>query len=151
MVPPTRYALDASASAELVGISGFQLSGNVGVRINKLGTAINDSVMVGDTPVPVKFDDGADVMGFSATDLTIDVAGFSLRGNFAFSKEVDTKNTPEMTDDLTKRVVGGGGQVGVISGRVDGGHNAEQGPAAIQLALRLGRRCPECQHRGNGK
>ena len=82
------YALDASAAAMLVGFEGIlTLTGTLGVRVNKTGVAVNESVNVNGTAVPIVFSAAqGNIMGFSGS-VALEIAGFvTLSGAFAFEK-----------------------------------------------------------------
>ncbi|MBC8496829.1 MAG: hypothetical protein H8D37_04135, partial [Chloroflexi bacterium] len=85
------YALDASASAELVGFDNIlTLSGTVGVRVNTTNGAVNETVVVGTDTVNIIFSETqGNVQGFSGSvDLTI-VDFVTISGGFGFEKEVE--------------------------------------------------------------
>ncbi|MBU6398761.1 MAG: hypothetical protein KGS61_00450, partial [Verrucomicrobia bacterium] len=104
---PTKnvYALDASASVQLLGFSNvLNLSGTVAVRINTTGAAVSDSVTVGGTSIPVVFTDGSvagqpnetNLEAFSGTNLSLTIANYvTITGDFSFSKTL-IGNTTEI-------------------------------------------------------
>ena len=83
------YALFATGTVSLVGMPGVVLTGGtVTVRVNTLGTAVNESLSVAGSsgdPIPVVFADAAVVKSFTAAGVTLQVAGQALSGTFAFS------------------------------------------------------------------
>lgn len=98
MSPTSTYALDASASAELVGFGDVSLAaGMIGVRVNTTGGEVDEEVMVGGAPVPIQFSaDEGNVQAFSGSDVTLSISGFvSLRGSFSFQKTT-TGNVTEI-------------------------------------------------------
>ncbi len=69
------------------------LSGNVGVRAKNTGTVVHETVTVGTDTVHVDFDNAADELGISGTNVTLGVGGvFTLSGSFAFTKQETTDN-----------------------------------------------------------
>ena len=98
MAPTSTYALDASASAELVGFGDVTLSaGMIGVRVNTTGGAVDETVTVLGTMVPIQFSASeGNVKAFSGADVTLSISGFvSLRGSFSFQKST-TGNVTEI-------------------------------------------------------
>lgn len=98
----TTYALDASASAQLVGFDNvLTLSGTMGVRANNTGVVVNETVVVNGLAVPVVFTAGEEnVRAVSGKNLTLSVAGFvTLTGDVACDRVVDS-----VTQTTTVRV-----------------------------------------------
>ena len=88
------YALDASAIVSLVGFPGEIVAhGNLGIRVNTTGHAVNESVLVAGMPVEVDFTaDEGNFAAFAADDLTLSIGDFAnISGNFVFEK-FDTLN-----------------------------------------------------------
>ena len=56
------FAAVASGNAALEGVPGLTVTGSGSVRINKLGTAIDETISTPGGDVRVKFDDGTDVL-----------------------------------------------------------------------------------------
>jgi len=70
------YALSATGNVALVGLPGMVISGDVGVNINKTGTAVSE------TDIGLVFADGTEVFEFSIANATLEVAGiFRVSGN----------------------------------------------------------------------
>ena len=87
------YALDASASAALVGFDSIlSLSGTLGVRVNTTGVAVGETVDVNGTLVNIVFSAAqGNVQGFSGS-VGLSIAGFvTLSGEFAFEKVLTTR------------------------------------------------------------
>ena len=89
------YALSASGAVQLIGLSGLTLGGTLSVRVNTLGTTVNESITVpGGAPVIVAFGAGeGDTAGaeFVAIggSLTLTVLGQSITGTFTFTPTDD--------------------------------------------------------------
>ncbi|MGV2336693.1 MAG UNVERIFIED_CONTAM: hypothetical protein LVR18_22175 [Planctomycetaceae bacterium] len=83
----TNYALDASGTASLAGISGLTLSGSLAARVNTTGGAVNETItMPSGTPVAVVFAANESAPVFSGA-VSADASGFaSLSGSFSISK-----------------------------------------------------------------
>ena len=126
------YALDASGTASLVGVTGLTLSGTAGVRSDTAG-AVNETIAVPDprnpgTTVPVSVRFAGNTQAFAGTGLTLAVAdgggaGVSLGGDFTFDKAVSgTTTTVTVTGRNVTAFVGSGtvglqlndGQLGVV-------------------------------------
>ncbi|MEN9556436.1 MAG: hypothetical protein RLZZ232_2722, partial [Planctomycetota bacterium] len=85
-----KYAVVASGTATLVGISGLTLTGTMNARVNRLGTAIDTVISTPAGPVQVKFDDGSDVTQFGGS-AKLAIGGFvDLSGSFGIEKSGST-------------------------------------------------------------
>ena len=62
-----KYAVVASGTATLVGISGLTLTGTMQARVNRLGSAVDTSISTPAGPVLVKFDSADDVTQFGGS------------------------------------------------------------------------------------
>jgi hypothetical protein len=127
----TSYALDASASASLIGVGeNFSLSGTVGVRVNTTGGAVTDKVKVNGTDVPISFTaDESNFEGFSGANVMINVGNYvTVSGNFAFTREVDTVN------NIT-RIRAGGIHVNAYVGSADGNMGVQITNATLGVLL----------------
>ena len=86
------YALDASGSAALVGISGLTLGGSVEIRKNTTGAEVKQTTIA--TPgddVTFSFSSSEGSLQSVGGGLTLDVSGFvSVSGNFGFQKTSET-------------------------------------------------------------
>ncbi|MHB1421755.1 MAG: hypothetical protein ACYC3I_00885 [Gemmataceae bacterium] len=82
------YALQTSAEQiAVVGLTGFTLSGGVSVAINKTGGAVNQTIPIsGGGSETVSFANGTDIESFTGNNLNLGIAGFSLTGDFSFTK-----------------------------------------------------------------
>ena len=80
------YALDASGSLRLLGFEGIlEIGGDVSVRINTTGQAVDETINVADTSVHLLFEDGSQIRRVEGTGLSLDIFGFvSLSGDFGF-------------------------------------------------------------------
>ena len=87
----TSYAVFATGTLQVIGVSGFSVLGTATVRFNDTGVRFDRILTIAgsDRDVVVRFDDVTDVASLQAVDLAIDVLGQQLRGDFAFSKVVD--------------------------------------------------------------
>ena len=78
------YALDASGTAALVGLDGLVIVGTLGVRVNKTGQTVDETVHTSTTSagdVLVKFDTTENIQAFSGS-ITLSVTGvFTLSGS----------------------------------------------------------------------
>ena len=87
------YALDASGSAALVGISGLTLGGSVEIRKNTTGPEVKQTTIA--TPgddVTFSFSSSEGSLQSVGGALTLDVTDFvSVKGNFGFQKTSETK------------------------------------------------------------
>src|SRR5262249_25107394 len=96
-----KFALVANGTVELVGVPGLTLTGTISVRVNRTGTALNDSVTVGSHSVTLDFRATGtnDVTAFTGTGLTLAISGFvSLKGDLTFEK---LDSTAAVTDTFT--------------------------------------------------
>ncbi|MEI7700245.1 MAG: hypothetical protein WCK86_10635, partial [Planctomycetia bacterium] len=85
-----KYALVASGTASIVGVSGLTLTGTMAARVNQLGAPIDTTVTTPGGSVQVKFDSAADVMELGGS-AELSILGFvSLSGSFGIKKEGDT-------------------------------------------------------------
>ncbi|MBU6398951.1 MAG: LEPR-XLL domain-containing protein, partial [Verrucomicrobia bacterium] len=127
----TTYALDASASAQLVGFGDdFSLSGTVGVRVNTTGGPVNQTITVGGVNVNVNFSSTeGNFEGFSGAGVTLNVGGYvTVTGDFAFTKQVDTVNN--VTD-----ILAGGTGVNVFLGSADAGMGVQINNANLGVII----------------
>ncbi|TAN47733.1 MAG: LEPR-XLL domain-containing protein, partial [Methylococcaceae bacterium] len=77
------YALAADGLAALNGVAGLSFSGQLGVRINTTGQAIDETI----ADLPLQFADGADVQQLSGLDLSLNIAGLvQLAGDFTIEQ-----------------------------------------------------------------
>ena len=74
-----------TASVSLAASTGVTLSGTFGVTVNTTGSAINDSVTVGSTTLPIAVPAGP-YLRVSGTGVSLTVAGQTLTGDFAFQR-----------------------------------------------------------------
>src|SRR5207249_1356870 len=73
-----KYALDISGTVELVGFAGVTLGGQIRVRVNATNAAVDQTIVVGDGDVKVKFTDGT---GGSANETATGTTPFvSVKG-----------------------------------------------------------------------
>ena len=95
------FAIDGSGGARLLGIDGLELSGTLGVRLNKTGTTVNEHVTVplpdgGSKDVPIVFNNAFDELQISGT-INLNILDLvSLSGGFAFKKQVTPTETKIM-------------------------------------------------------
>ncbi|WP_416671883.1 DUF4347 domain-containing protein [Egbenema bharatensis] len=85
----TGYVLQASGTAELVGVSGVTLSGSAALEINRTGRAIEETIVTsgGDIQIDFQVENFLRVSG--QLDLSVD--GFaSLSGHFGIQQTADT-------------------------------------------------------------
>ncbi len=83
------YAVVAEGTVSLVGIPGITIAGTVNVRVNTLGTAVDQTLTIpGSTGsgIQVKFTDGLTVKRFEVTNAQISILGQSLTGNLLFDR-----------------------------------------------------------------
>ena len=86
----TKYALVASGSAALVGISGLTLTGSMEARMNRLDAAIDTTIVTPGGDVRIKFDSADDVTQFGGS-ANLAIGGFvELSGSFGIEKSGDT-------------------------------------------------------------
>ena len=119
------YALQASASSIMpVGLPNdvFLNATNVSAAINTTGAAVNETIP--GTTQTVSFADGTNVKSFGGT-LTLTIGGFSLMGDFSFTKLTATTPTTAATFTYTNTsgvlsapvvAMGGAGYLGGGSG-----------------------------------
>ncbi|MGV2341326.1 MAG UNVERIFIED_CONTAM: hypothetical protein LVR18_47545 [Planctomycetaceae bacterium] len=62
-----KFAAVASGTAALEGVDGLTVTGTGSVRINKLGTAIDETISTPSGDVTVKFDNGTDILQVRGT------------------------------------------------------------------------------------
>ncbi|MGV2341213.1 MAG UNVERIFIED_CONTAM: hypothetical protein LVR18_46900 [Planctomycetaceae bacterium] len=77
-----KYALAASGTTGLKGLSDFTLSGNLDLQVQRFGAAINETITVGSDSVIVKFDDATERTRLSGT-ITLGTPVADLSGAFA--------------------------------------------------------------------
>ena len=95
------YALVAEGTVSLVGIPGITIGGTVSVRVNTLGTAIDQTLTIPGSSGPgiqVKFTDGLTVKRFEVTDAQISVLGQSISGNLLFDRSPSGDVTIAVSD-----------------------------------------------------
>lgn len=95
------YALDASATVQLVGFDGLlTLAGTVGVRANTTGGEVHELIPVGGITIPLDFEaDDPAGPNFSGQNLTLAIAGFaSVQGDFSFTRSSVTNGTETRTE-----------------------------------------------------
>ncbi len=82
------YALDATGTVQLLGVTGVTVSGTAHVRVNDSGQTVNQTLSIPGTTqnVLLSFSTTDQVDTFTATALTISVLGQSLTGDFSFTK-----------------------------------------------------------------
>ncbi len=98
--PQTKYALVANGTAALVGIDGLTLSGTLAARVNRLGAAVDETIVTPGGAVAVKFDSAADVTELAGT-VTLVTPVADLAGSFTLSKSVDPgSNAGSPADDI---------------------------------------------------
>jgi hypothetical protein len=116
------YAATGSGTASLLGYTNILvLNGSLTVKINKTGAIIDESVLVGATPVAIKFDTTDDILGFYGT-VTLDIVNFiSINANLGFEKFVDGTTTKLL--------------IGASDGTIFLGSGAVTDPDAIGLSI----------------
>ncbi len=82
------YALSATGTVQLVGLSDISVAGTATVLVNTTGLAINDTITIpgSTTSIPVVFATTASVTSFEAQSAVLTVLGQTLSGDFAFSQ-----------------------------------------------------------------
>ncbi len=80
------YAFEASGVAQVLGVSGVQLFGMFGAQQNTFASAVNRQLVVGGVVKSLAL--AAGVSRFGAKDVTLQVAGQKLKGDFAFERTV---------------------------------------------------------------
>ena len=103
----TTYALVASGTATLVGVSGITVTGTVTVQFNNTGQAFSETLTIpGSTNPGVALDLAADApASFAITGGQLGLLGQTLSGNFAFS---DTNGTVVVAASEVSLSLGGG-------------------------------------------
>ncbi len=92
-----KYALEASGTVALVGVSDLTITGMAAVEINKTGMPISRSIATQNGIVPIEFLTGVDVMRVVGS-ITLTVANFvSVAGDFTFELERETVGTTTTT------------------------------------------------------
>jgi len=75
------YALDASGSAELVGLPGLQIEGSLSVRVNQTGQVVDETVHTSGDDVEVKFTTAENIKVFSGHIILSVTNIFTLEGD----------------------------------------------------------------------
>ncbi len=116
------YAATGSGTAALLGYTDvLVLNGSLTVKINKTGAVIDESVLVGSTSVPIKFDTTDNILGFYGT-ITLDVVNYiSINADLGFEKFVDGTTTKLL--------------IGASDGTIFLGSGAVSDPDAIGLSI----------------
>ena len=87
---PGESSLAAQISATIgVSIPGVSLSGTLGLAINTGTAGVNETFMVGTTPVDVVLPPGQ-FLQVSGTDVEIVIAGQRIAGDFTITQTTDT-------------------------------------------------------------
>jgi hypothetical protein len=108
----TGYALSASGTAVLSGFSGVSLNATAQVRVNTLGQAVNQSVVVGGQTVTVAFGSTAQVQEVLVSSGTLTVSGLgSLSGALA----IKSSTTGSGASAVTQLQVGMSGVSGALT------------------------------------
>jgi hypothetical protein len=109
------YALDASGTVTLTGVPNVTLTATGGVRVNKTGATVSESVTVNGSPVNIDFAAGEETLQrFEATSATVDLAGFvQLTGAFTFEKTVAGTVTKLLVGATEAGMFVGGGGMGL--------------------------------------
>ena len=102
-----QYALVASGTATLLGVSGITVTGTVSVQFNDTTKSFSETLTIpGSTSPGVTLDLAADApASFAITGGQLGVLGQTLSGNFAFS---DTNNTVVVAASDVSLSLGGG-------------------------------------------
>ncbi len=134
------FALTASGVPGLIGMDGWGLSDDVGIKLNTLGLPVDEVVRTGGTPVNLQFASSADVKAFEVKNATLSLPGGagSLTGDFVFSSSSTGNGVDANGDGLddiidTELVIAAANLTGNLD--VGGGLGADLagGSAAILL------------------
>ncbi|MGV2342012.1 MAG UNVERIFIED_CONTAM: hypothetical protein LVR18_51295 [Planctomycetaceae bacterium] len=79
---PARYAVMASGTTGLKGLSDFTLTGNLDLQLNRFRSSIDEMIAVGGDSIRVKFDSATDVTRLSGS-VTLGTPIADLSGTFA--------------------------------------------------------------------
>ena len=108
------FALDATGTIQVLGVSGVTLSGTARVRVNNSGQVVSETLTIPNATgnaadVPVMFPTADLVTSFAATNLQLTVLGQTLLGDFTFSKQsTATGNVVIVTAANVSLSLGGG-------------------------------------------
>jgi hypothetical protein len=83
LVTKTGYAFDAGGTAQVVGVTGLTLSGNLGMQRNTLGVAVDRSITVGGVAKTLTLASG--ISRFGGDNVVMALLGQTLTGSFAVS------------------------------------------------------------------
>ena len=131
------FALYAEGTIELVGLNGISFTGTAFVRVNTLGAAIDQTLTIPGSSqdgIRVNFPTADRVTTFAGENLSLNVLGQALTGNFSFEKvssgplagslKVAASNISLNLGGGTVSVTNGGGALlltsGGLSARLDG-------------------------------
>ena len=118
LIEDSGYALTATGTAALNGVPDLTLSGTLAARANRLGRAVDQTIVTPGGSVELEFDSANDVTEFSGDDLTLAVSDFvSITGDIAVEKSGSTLLIGA-TDVTASLGVAGGPAVSLTDGRL---------------------------------